>query len=63
MSNRIGGGQGRGSTGGVGRGSGTPAAGREREITVTTGGRKTTSALFREIDDLVGLEDESGKTK
>lgn len=65
MSNRIGGGQGRASTSGVGRGVGGSSAngkGRERAAT-NTGGRKTTSALFREIDDLVGLEGEGGKTK
>ena len=64
MSNRIGGGQGRGSMGGVGRQAGSSSvSGRGRDRAATTGGRKTTSALFREIDDLVGLEDESGKTK
>ncbi|KAH6865576.1 hypothetical protein BKA58DRAFT_389746 [Alternaria rosae] len=72
MSNRIGGGQGRGSASGVGRGVSTTSTGKGggtvsttsgRERAVKTGGRKTTSALFREIDDLVGLEDEGGKTK
>ncbi|KAI4620133.1 hypothetical protein J4E80_004659 [Alternaria sp. BMP 0032] len=64
MSNRIGGGQGRGSASGVGRQIGSSSvSGRGRDRAATTGGRKTTSALFREIDDLVGLEDESGKTK
>lgn len=64
MSNRIGGGQGRGSASGVGRqAGGSSVSGRGRDRAATTGGRKTTSALFREIDDLVGLEDESGKTK
>ena len=65
MSNRIGGGQGRGGTGVVGRQAGSsPAVGKGRDRAATAnGGRKTTSALFREIDDLVGLEDESAKTK
>jgi len=65
MSNRIGGSQGRGSTGGMGRQTGSSSVtgtGRDRAAT-NSGGRKTTSALFREIDDLVGLNDESGKTK
>ena len=64
MSNRIGGSQGRGSTSGVGRQAGSSSvSGKGRENAGTTGERKTTSALFREIDDLVGLEDENGKTK
>jgi len=65
MSNRIGGSQGRGSTGGVGRQAGSsPAVGKGRDRAATgNGGRKTTSALFREIDNLVGLEDENAKTK
>ena len=58
MSNRIGGSQGR-VNGAFRQAPATARRGRERST--TTSGRKTTSALFREIDDLVSLEGESGQ--
>ncbi|CAN9248256.1 unnamed protein product [Alternaria alternata] len=61
MSNRIGGSQGRVS--GTSRQPATAARGNERERSATNSGRKTTSALFREIDDLVSLESQDGQAK
>jgi hypothetical protein len=66
MSNRIGGSQGRGSASGVNRQAvGTSTTGKGRERAAMTGARKTTSALFREIDNFVSLEGtgESGKAE
>jgi NAD(P)H-hydrate repair Nnr-like enzyme with NAD(P)H-hydrate dehydratase domain len=58
MSNKIGGSQGR-ANGAFRQAPATARSGRER--LTTTSRRKTTSALFREIDDLVSLEGESGQ--
>ncbi|KAG9187381.1 hypothetical protein G6011_05252 [Alternaria panax] len=60
MSNRIGGSQGR-ANGATRQAAATSGRGRERSA--TTGGRKTTSALFREIDDLVSLEGDSAQMR
>jgi hypothetical protein len=62
MSNRIGGSQGRGSGAFRQPVSATTGRGRGSAMT-TTGGRKTTSALFREIDDLVSMEGKARKTE
>lgn len=61
MSNRIGGSQGR--VNGTSRQPATTARGNGRERSATNTGRKTTSALFREIDDLVSLESQDGQAK
>jgi hypothetical protein len=61
MSNRIGGSQGR--VNGTSRQPATTARGNGRERSATNTGRKTTSALFREIDDLVSLEGQDGQAK
>jgi hypothetical protein len=62
MSNRIGGSQDRGSGAFRQPVSATTGRGRGSAMT-TTGGRKTTSALFREIDDLVSMEGKGRKTE